>query len=173
MTKSYLPDFQVQRVNAHFKSKRLYFDRGSTLNYSFRRAMLEKLKRAIKSHEAHIVQALHDDLSKSHTESFLTEIGVVKSEIDYALKHLKEWMAPEKRSTPLALQLSRSEVRYEPKGVVLIIAPWNYPFNLVFAPLVGAIAAGNCVVIKPSEEAPATAAIIEKIISTLFETEYI
>lgn len=164
---------QLQHEDAYFESKRSFFDKGATLPYAFRKSMLEKLKRAIKLNEESIVESLHDDLKKSHTESYLTEIGVVNAEIDYALNHLKEWMKPERRSTPIALELSRSEVRYEPKGVVLIIAPWNYPFNLVFAPLVGAIAAGNCAVIKPSEEAPATAQIVEEIVSNIFENEYI
>ena len=166
-------DIQLPYEDAFFKAKRSFFDKGATLTYAFRKSMLEKLQRAIKSQEASIVQALHDDLKKSHTESYLTEIGVVHGEIDYALKHLKEWMKPERRATPMALQVSKSEIRYEPKGVVLIIAPWNYPFNLIFAPLVGAIAAGNCAVIKPSEEAPATAKIVEEIINAVFDNGYI
>jgi|SRR5690554_107779 len=167
------PDIKHRHQDAFFESKRSFFDKGITLPYAFRKLMLEKLKGVIKAKEELIVSALNDDLKKSHTESFLTEIGVVNSEINYALKHLKEWMKPERKSTPLALQLSTSEVRYEPKGVVLIISPWNYPFYLVFAPLVGAIAAGNCVVIKPSEEARATDKIIEEIISETFQNDYI
>lgn len=173
ISESPAPNFQLKHEDAFFESKRKFFDKGITLTYGYRKAMLKKLKQAIESNETSIVQALHDDLKKSHTESYLTEIGIVITEIDYALKHLKEWMKPERRSTPLALELSKSEIRYEPKGVVLIIAPWNYPFNLVFAPLVGAIAAGNCVVIKPSEEAPATGRVIEDIISEVFQNEYV
>lgn len=173
ISKSPNRNLQLQYEDACFESKRLYFDQGKTLSYDFRKSMLEKLKRVIKLKEESIVQALHDDLKKSHTESYFTEIGVANVEIDYALKHLKEWMKPERTSTPLVLELSKSEVRHEPKGVVLIIAPWNYPFYLVFAPLVGAIAAGNCAVIKPSEEAPATAEIIADIISAVFQNEYI
>src|SRR5690606_4626508 len=116
--------------------------------------MLKKLKAGIQEHEAEIVKALNQDLRKSETESFFTEIGVVKGEIDYALKNLSEWMKPKRRSTPLSFEPSKIELRYEPRGVVLIIAPWNYPFNLLFDPLVGAIAAGNTVVLKPSEDAP-------------------
>ena len=173
VSESPVRDIQLQSANAFFEVKRTFFDSGSTLTLAYRKSMLEKLKRAIKLKEEAIFQALYDDLKKSQTESYLTEIGVVNSEIDYALKHLKEWMMPERKSTPLALELSKSEVRHEPKGVILIIAPWNYPFNLVFAPLVGAIAAGNCAVIKPSEEAPATAQIIEEIVSDIFQNEYI
>lgn len=160
-------------VNAFFDEKRSFFDQGNTLSYTFRKEMLEKLSAGIQEYEAEIFQALHADLGKSDTESYLTEIGIVKAEIGYALSNLKKWMKPKRRFTPLAFEPSKSELRYEPKGVVLIIAPWNYPFNLVFDPLVGAIAAGNAVVIKPSEDAPATAAITEKIISKIFEPEYI
>ena len=173
ISESPLRDVHLQHDDAFFDSKRSFFDKGNTLSYAFRKSMLEKLKRAIKSKEDAITKALHDDLKKSHTESYLTEVGIVITEIDYALKHLKEWMKTERKSTPLALQVSRSEIRYEPKGVVLIIAPWNYPINLVFAPLVGAIAAGNCAVIKPSEEAPATAQLVEEIISDIYQNEYI
>lgn len=166
-------EFQLDHQDAFFESKRSFFDKGVTLSYAFRKSMLENLKRVIQSKEDAIAQALHTDLKKSQTETYLTEIGVVIAEIDFALKNLKEWMRPERRSTPIALQVSKSEIRYEPKGIVLIIAPWNYPFNLVFAPLVGAIAAGNCAVVKPSEEAVATAEIIEDIISEAFRNEYI
>lgn len=160
-------------VKAYFEEKRIYFDQGNTLPYAFRKEMLKKLKAGIQEHEAEIVKALNQDLRKSETESFFTEIGVVKGEIDYALKNLSEWMKPKRRSTPLSFEPSKIELRYEPRGVVLIIAPWNYPFNLLFDPLVGAIAAGNTVVLKPSEDAPATAAITEKIISKLFKPEYV
>lgn len=161
------------QVQAYLDEKRSFFDEGNTFPYRFRKEMLEKLSAGIQVHEEEIFKALQADLGKSNTESYLTEIGVVKAEIAHTLKHLKKWMKPERRFTPLAIEPSKSEIRYEPKGVVLIIAPWNYPFNLVFDPLVGAIAAGNAVLIKPSEEAPATAAITAKIISKLFKPEYI
>ncbi len=158
---------------SYFNEKRTYFDNGSTLSYEFRKSMLLKLKDEIINRESEICTALKSDLRKSETESFLTEIGVVLSEMDKTLKDLKLWMKPKRRFTPLVLEPSKSEIRYEPKGVVLIIAPWNYPFNLVFDPLIGAIAAGNCIIIKPSEEAPATASITESIIRNVFKPEYI
>ena len=160
-------------IKAYFNEKRDYFDQGNTLSYSFRKEMLKRLEAGIQEHEAEIFRALNSDLGKSETESYFTEVGIVKAEIAYALKNLRQWMKPQRRSTPLSLEPSKSELRYDPKGVVLIIAPWNYPFNLIFAPLVGAVAAGNTVVLKPSEDAPATAAITEKIISKLFKPEYI
>lgn len=156
-----------------FDEKRSLFDKGHTLAYSFRKAMLQKLAAGIQEYENEIFEALKTDLAKSRTESYLTEVGIVKAEIDYTLQHLKQWMRPDKRATPIGIEPSGSEVRYVPKGVVLIIAPWNYPFNLIFSPLIGAIAAGNAVVIKPSEEAPATAAIIETIISKIYTPDYI
>lgn len=165
--------YSVVDADGFFDLKKAFFDGGHTLSYAFRREKLERLRREISNREQDIADALYTDLKKSHAESFLSEIGVVYAEIDYALKNLKEWMMPESKSTPLALQVSKSEVHHQPKGVVLIIAPWNYPINLVFAPLVGAIAAGNCVVIKPSEEAPASAQIIEEIVQDAFQKEYI
>lgn len=157
----------------HFEAKRHFFDAGHTRSIGFRKQQLKALGKAIKAHEHHVVKALHTDLHKSEAEAFLTEIAVTLEEIDFTLKHLNEWMTPDKRSTPLVLQPSSSRVVYEPKGVVLIIAPWNYPFQLVMAPLIGAIAAGNCAVIKPSEESPATAAAIEDLISDTFADEYV
>lgn len=160
-------------INAHFNSKRVFFESGATLSYSFRKNMLEQLKSSIVKYERDIAHALKKDLNKSEGESLLTEIGIVQAEIDLALKKLGGWMKPVRKFAPLFIEPSSSKVHYQPKGVALIIVPWNYPFYLTFAPLVGAIAAGNCVVIKPSEEAPHSAAVIEKIIHSTFENKYI
>lgn len=124
-------------------------------------------------HEQEIYEALHADLKKNKEESWVTEIGIVLSEINYALKKLKRWMKPQRVRTNLVNLPSSSRLYYEPLGTVLIIGPWNYPLQLCFAPLVGAIAAGNCTVLKPSEAAPATAALIEKIVSSTFDPSYI
>lgn len=159
--------------NAHFHSKRLFFESGATLSYSFRKNMLKKLRASIVKYEKEILDALKKDLNKSEGESFLTEIGIVQAEIDLALKNLRKWMKPVRKFAPVFIEPSSSKVHYQPKGVVLIIVPWNYPFYLTFTPLIGAIAAGNCVVIKPSEEAPYSAGIIEKIIDSTFENKYI
>lgn len=150
-----------------------YFHSGITRPYSFRREQLQKLKRSILSHEQAIYDALHADLKKNPEEAWVTETGLVIAEINTALKHLKAWMRPEKVSTNLVNLPSSSEIRKDPLGVVLIIAPWNYPLQLLLKPLVGAMAAGNCVVLKPSEFAPATAAIMKKIIQDVFPEEYI
>lgn len=161
------------KFDAHFESKKRFFDSGETLAYTFRKNKLQALRAAIVKYEEEIVEALKRDLNKSETESFLTEIGIVLAEIDLALKNLRGWMQPNRKFAPLFIEPSSSKVHYQPKGVVLIIVPWNYPFYLTFTPLIGAIAAGNCAVVKPSEEAPYSALIIEKIIHDTFENKYV
>jgi aldehyde dehydrogenase (NAD+) len=131
------------------------------------------LKKAIQQHEQEIMQALHTDLRKSPEESFATEIGLVIGEINYFIRNLKEWMQPESVPTDLVNLPSSSKIYKDALGVVLIIAPWNYPFQLLFNPLIGAIAGGNCVVLKPSEFAPATATVMEKICKEIFAEEYV
>jgi aldehyde dehydrogenase (NAD+) len=150
-----------------------YFASGVTLDYSFRRRQLLRLKEAVMAYEKEIYAALHSDLKKNPEESYVTEIGIIVSEINYALKKLKSWMKPQKVGTNLVNLPSRSYILYEPLGTVLIIGPWNYPLQLTLAPLVGAIAAGNCAVLKPSEAAPATANLIEKMMTEYFEPRYI
>lgn len=150
-----------------------YFDTGITKTYSFRKKQLEKLRHCIEKYEQEIYSALQKDLKKSAEETWITENGLVISEINYAVKNLAAWMAKENVSTNLLNFPSSSYILKEPLGVVLIIGPWNYPFQLLINPLVGAIAAGNCVVLKPSEFAPATSAIMKKIIEEIFAKEYI
>lgn len=160
-------------TNAAFGAKRAFFDSGTTLDYAFRDKQLKKLETAVKRNEKPILKALHADLKKSEMEGYMTEIAIVLEEIKYLRKHLKEWMRSVKRDTPLAMQPSTSTIRYEPKGVALIISPWNYPFQLVMDPLAGAIAAGCCVIVKSSEDAPATAKIIEDILAETFDSSFI
>ncbi len=154
-------------------AQRNYFTSGITRPYAYRKEQLKKLKQAILDHEDDLYQALYTDLKKSREECWITELGVVISEINMALKNLKEWMEPERVSTNLLNLPSGSRVIKEPLGVVLVIGPWNYPFQLLINPLVGAIAAGNCVVLKPSEFAPATDAIMKKLIEEIFPKEYV
>jgi len=156
-----------------FSEMRSLFDSGETLEYDFRDKQLKRLAEAVKRNEKEIIQALHADLRKSEMEAYMTEVSIVLDEINYLRKRLEEWMSPMERDTPLAMQPSTTTMRYEPKGVVLIIAPWNYPFQLVMDPLAGAIAAGCCAVVKPSEDAPATAKIIEEIISEVFDPSFV
>jgi len=150
-----------------------YFESGVTRDYSFRKEQLRKLKQALLKYEKDLYSALQSDLKKNVEESWITEIGFVINEINYTLNHLRQWMKPERVSTNLLNFPAKSVVLKEPLGVALIIGPWNYPLQLLFTPLVGAIAAGNCVVLKPSEFAPATVSVMEKIVAETFSNEYI
>jgi aldehyde dehydrogenase (NAD+) len=156
----------IQRQRAFFRS-------GATRPLEFRREQLAKLHDAIEAREPLILEALHADLRKSPHEAYSTEIGFVLSDIRHALRHLPAWLAPQRRHTPLIAWASRGFIRPEPYGVALIIGPWNYPFQLLLSPLVGAIAAGNCIVLKPSEFAPHTVAIMAQVIGATFPEEYI
>lgn len=152
---------------------RQYFDSGITRKAFFRRDSLKKLRHSILRHEKELYDALYADLKKSPEESWITELGIVVNGIKSALRNLDSWMSPERVSTNLLNLPSSSRIIKEPLGVVLIIAPWNYPFQLLINPMVGAIAAGNCVVLKPSEFAPATEAVMKKMVEEIFPKEYI
>lgn len=158
---------------SQLEAMQAYFNSGITKTYGFRREQLKKLKRAIEKYETDIYAALHSDLKKSAEETWVTENGIVLSELNHAIRHLQLWMAKEKVRTNLLNVPSSSYILKEPLGVVLIIGPWNYPFQLLINPLIGAIAAGNCVVLKPSEFAPATAAVMKKIIQEAFDPKYV
>ncbi|OJH35135.1 aldehyde dehydrogenase family protein [Cystobacter ferrugineus] len=132
-------------------------------------ARLRKLREAIVARREELYQALYADFRKPAAEVESTEVLVVLMELDHALKHVAQWMKPRRAATPLLLAGTRSQVRYEPKGVVLIISPWNYPFQLTLAPLVAAVAAGNCVCIKPSEKTPHTAQVMARLIQDVFD----
>ncbi len=150
-----------------------FFLEGNTRTYDFRKKQLIKLKNAIKKREQEIIQALFLDLHKSSMETYTTEIGFVYEEINNTLKNLKEWMQPETVSTPLIAQPSSSKIYKDPLGITLIIAPWNYPFQLTLSPLVGSIAGGNCSFLKPSEETQHTSDVIVQIISETFDENFI
>lgn len=152
---------------------RNYFEQGNTISYSFRRKQLQQLKESILKHEAALNEALYADLKKSKEEVWITETGMVLAEIDNAIKNLKKWMRPVSVRTNLVSLPGSSRIYAEPLGVVLLIAPWNYPFQLLFMPLVGAIAAGNSVVMKPSEFATETEKIMRTIIEEIFNPLYI
>jgi len=158
---------------ASLQQLRDYFNAGHTRSYAFRRQQLQALKKAVQTHEDALQAALYQDLHKSPEEAWVTETGFLLNEINYAIRHLREWMEPKKVGTNLLNLPSGSSIHAEPLGVVLIVAPWNYPLQLLLTPLVGAIAAGNCVVLKASEFAPATAAVIKKMIADFFDPSYI
>ncbi|TWI74166.1 aldehyde dehydrogenase (NAD+) [Desulfobotulus alkaliphilus] len=151
--------------------QRFFFGEGKTLTLQSRKKRLETLSHSIRQHEREILEALASDLGKSPEEALLTEIREVRKEIEFTLKHLSSWMKSRSVPTPLTLFGSKSRIQPQPLGTVLIIAPWNYPFNLSLMPLIPALAAGNTVILKPSEMAPATSAILAKIISDAFLPE--
>ena len=134
-----------------------------------RAAKLRRLGAAIAAHRGEIAAAAHADLRKPPTELDITELHAALAEIAYTARHLARWMKPRRVSTPLLLLGTASEIRSEPRGVVLILAPWNYAFSLVVMPLVAAVAAGNCAVLKPSEKAPHTSALLKRFIGELFD----
>jgi aldehyde dehydrogenase (NAD+) len=143
------------------------------INVSKRIELLLKLKEVINDNEVEIVEALKSDLGKSEFESYISEIDFVTHEIDLALKNIHKWSKPKKVRSSLTFFPVKSYIYSEPYGKALIISPWNYPFQLLLDPLVGALAAGNTAILKPSEMAPATAAIVEKIISKAFDPKYV
>ena len=154
-------------------AQRAYFGQGECKNVDFRIRQLKNLYQWICGHEQEILDALYQDLNKSPFEAYAAEIGIVKEEIRYTLKHIRKWAAPKRVKTPITQFPSRSFIYPEPYGVVLIMSPWNYPFQLTIAPLVGAICAGNCAVVKPSAYSPNTTRVMAEMLRELFPAEYI
>jgi aldehyde dehydrogenase (NAD+) len=161
------------KISYDLITMRRYFQSGVTRPYAWRRQQLQALKQAILEHENEIHAALYADLKKSPEEAYGTETGLVLAELNDGLKNLRQWMRPRRVRTNLLNIPSSSTIYRDPLGVVLIIAPWNYPFQLAMIPLLAAIAGGNGAVVKPSELAPATAAVIEKILTGIFPPDYI
>lgn len=155
------------------KRQREYYAKQETLNPAFRKEALKKLIASIVKHEQDINEALKKDLNKSPFESYASEIGMVYTELKDALKNLYRWNRKKKVRTPLVHFKATSYMVSEPYGVVLIMSPWNYPFQLTLAPIIGAIAGGNCVVVKPSAYSPNTSAVIAKIIRDCFDEKYL
>jgi aldehyde dehydrogenase (NAD+) len=151
--------------------QRRYFGTGVTRAAGWRRDQLRALLRLLAEREDELTGALEEDLGKSRTEGFLSEVVVVRAEARYALKHLDRWMAPERIAVPGGLRPGRAWSQARPLGVVLIIGPWNYPLNLVLAPLVGALAAGNTAVLKPSELAAATSRVLARLVPEYLDPE--
>ena len=140
-------DSKLQKI---IDSQRKFQNSGVPLEKDFRRSALKTLKFMVSENEDKLIQALNDDLSKSESEAFITEISIVYQEIDYALKNLNKWMKPRKVPPTSANMLSKNYILPEPYGIVAILSPWNYPVNLALLPLVGALAAGNSVILKTS-----------------------
>ncbi|MBE7188308.1 aldehyde dehydrogenase family protein [Jatrophihabitans endophyticus] len=142
-----------------------------TRSLAWRQQQLESLLRMFAENTRRIEKALSDDLGKSRVEGYLTEVSAVVGEVKLTLKHLKRWTSPRTVHAPIALGTARAQVVREPLGTVLIIGPWNYPFHLLFVPLVGALAAGNAVVLKPSEVAPASPTLIAELVAAYLDPE--
>ena len=162
-----------ERIIKSINGQREFFRSQKTKSVKFRLDQLSKLKILIKEKQSDIEAALWEDLRKSPEEVYLTEISVVLQELDNHIKHLKKWAKPQKVKNPMHLFPSTSSIVCEPLGVALIIAPWNYPFQLVFNPLIGAISSGCCAMLKPSPNADATATLIEKMVKELYDPNYI
>lgn len=163
----------TERITQIVAAQRSFFKKHRTLDVEYRMEALRKLRQSIVKHEKELTEALRTDLNKSYEEAYLTEISIVLGEIDNLLKHLKRWAAPSKRKTPLKLFPSKSYILTEPLGVSLIIAPWNYPVQLLFNPLAGAIAAGCTAVLKPSPYVPHVALALQQLVEECFDEEYV
>lgn len=162
-----------ERISKIATAQKEFFRSGKTLDIKYRLSALRALKSAIQKWEKPLAEALWRDLHKSYEEAYLTELSIVLAEIDNHIKHLKEWAAPKRYSTPLKMFPSRSKVISEPLGNALIIAPWNYPVQLLLNPLVGAISAGCTALLKPSPYVENVSTVIEQLISECFGKEYI
>ena len=163
----------MSKLSKIVNTQRHFFMSGRTLSISFRKEQLRRLRAAVVAHEKRILEALHRDLNKSSFEAYMSEVGIVLSEIRFALRHLRTWARPKRVRTPLTLFPSTSHIHFEPYGVSLVISPWNYPFALTINPLIGAIAAGNCCVLKVPEFAPFTSSVLADIISHAYTDSYI
>ncbi|OEH94572.1 aldehyde dehydrogenase [Bacillus solimangrovi] len=166
-------DQVASEVEEIIEKQKSYYYSQKTKPVSFRLKQLQALKDGIKKYETDVNDALKKDLNKSEFEAYSTELGIVYEEISFSIKNLKKWVKPKKVKTALTHVGSKGYIMPEPYGVTLIIAPWNYPFQLALSPLVGAIAAGNTAVLKPSELTPTVSAVITRIISEVFPSEYI
>lgn len=168
-----VPEMSLEASSALVREQRAYFDSGATRDIAVRRKHLQNLYDVIKSRKNEILRALHDDFRKPAFEGYVTEVGFVLEEISHTLKHLSSWAKPKRVPVPLVAQPATAHVHSVPFGVTLVISPWNYPFQLLFAPVVGAIAAGNTVVMKPSELAPATSRLAVSLIEQIFPKELV
>ncbi len=155
------------------KKQLSFFNSGKTKEVAFRIETLKKLRELVVRHEDDILKAVKADLNKPEMEAKRAEVGLVLSEIDFAVENLAEWAAPKEVETPSTHAGAKSYIYQDPYGLALVIAPWNYPFQLAVSPVVGAIAAGNCVVLKPSELTPHTSSLLAKMFNENFPEEYL
>jgi len=153
---------KMKDIQFIIEEQKTFFESGDTKELIFRKKQLTILKKAIIENELEIMAALKADLNKSSFEAYETEIGTLLDEIKFMLKNIGSYSKPKKVKTPLMHFISSSKIYNDPYGIVLIMSPWNYPFQLTIAPLIGAIAAGNCAMIKPSNYSPNTSKVIQK-----------
>ena len=161
------------RISALAAAQRDYFDRGETRSATFRRTMLRRLDQALQQWEQPLGEARGQDLHKSPEEAYLTELSSVRGEIRNHLRHLRQWMRPERRPTPLKLWPASSRILKQPLGPALIIAPWNYPVQLLLNPLVGAISAGCTAMLKPSPATPHVSQTLARMIAQIYDEEFV
>lgn len=161
------------QTEALMEKQRSFFDSGKTLDISFRVRALDRLEQSLLACEDRLYAALRKDLGKSRAEAYMCEIGLTLSELRYMKKHVRSFSRSRRVRTPLAQFHAKSFTVQEPYGVVLIMSPWNYPVLLTLEPLIGAIAAGNCCVIKPSAYAPATSSVLTRMLSEAYEEGYV
>lgn len=160
-------------IKGIMERQRTYFSIGKTLDVSFRMDALKRLKTSIRDHEKDISDALKKDLNKAPFEAYATEVGIINVELNNTIKNLYKWNSIKRAKTPIIQFKSSSYMVSEPYGTVLIMSPWNYPFQLTIAPLIGAIAGGNCVLLKPSAYSANTSAVISRLIKDCFDEKYI
>lgn len=163
----------MEDINLIFKNQKEFFESGKTINVDYRIKNLKKLNDIIKKNEDKILSELKKDLGKSNFEGYVTEVGILYDDINFHIKNVKKWSSEEKRKSPIVYYPSKSYIYKEPYGVTLIIGPFNYPFQLVIAPLIGAISDGNTAIIKPSENSRNIALLLEKLINENFPEEYL
>ncbi len=156
-------------MEQYVKEQRAYFHSGATRPYAFRKEQLLRLRRMLKENEEALLDALKKDLHKSPFEAYATEIGILLHSINHTLKHLKRWMKGRRVKRPLFLRFAKAGVEYEPKGTVLIIGPYNYPLQLLVEPLIGALAAGNTAIVKPSEFPAHTEKLLARLVNETFD----
>lgn len=155
------------------EKQRAYFAKGETLSVQRRLQALERLEKALRDGEEELCRAMKADLGKSRTEGYMCEVGLTLSELGYVKRHLRSWSRDRRVRTPLAQFHARSFTVQEPYGVVLVMSPWNYPVLLTLEPLIGALAAGNCCVVKPSAYSPETSAVMARLLRGVFPEEYV
>lgn len=163
----------AETIECLVERQRVYFETGATIDIDFRVDALARLRKAIKRAEPRIIEALASDLGKSSQESYMCEIGLTLAELRHQLAHVRSWAAPQRVRTEIANFPAQSFTIAEPHGVALVMAPWNYPFMLCLEPLIGAVAAGNCCIVKPSAYAPATSAVVADIVADAFDPAHV